>query len=762
MNPITKLFLHINSENLTHIFDSLKSLYNFDSMDENKKTYIKEQVQKYGYLPYSHIKALEELTEAETIVALEEKLKLNNIYANEKFSFEPENISPVIRAGYKDSGWIKKEGHNIKLINLAGLGNGNKSSEPGSFIDWLKQLVTLPSGNIEKGILGTTMYIIPFHPRDFGCAYLPKSFDVSENLEDSLLKENINIDAKNQVRLFLALCQLAGHPIIYDILPQTGRFSKTVLAKPEIVRWFDIKDLTVKLNEEIARIALKLSQEYNFILVERAKNILQEELAGIYIPLTDDLKEIFDIFKNKLLLKKKELSNLMLSKEKQENISERVKKIICDMTGKPVNSDLTEEDIVNHGEIIEGLTKKGLWAAPGGAWCSSGVPVYDKMSEGAGYPMFRHFDNKGNDVTHFANLDCQTPYYFVYFDKSEYNRKVIDFYIDLLKKIQKDYNFDGFRVDHIDHIVDEVSEKDGFPISYRAPRKVLGLANSELKKEIPHFAALAEYMLWDNLFKEYHNDMNFDLLWGNDIICQNIKTVSKIVEENEKLEEYNKLLEKENPKLSILKTYNNQDGEFREINQYPGQLGEEGALFKWFKFKFLPGGNLSSRPVMFVDGDESFTKTGIESAIGAEKSMKRNNNYNFYKKFDAINRFALKNDILLEGKAKIIDKNEEGFISWIITSDKSKEGLFIVANEKPILETTKNSDGEFVNIENKPIYNIETIIPKDFSVISKYVLNNEDIINFCETKELKHLSENRLYFEKLYPSEFHIYKIVIN
>ncbi len=29
--------------------------------------------------------------------------------------------------------------------------------------------------------------------------------------------------------------------------------------------------------------------------------------------------------------------------------------------------------------------------------------------------------------------------------------------------LQAEYNFDGFRVDHIDHIVDEVSEKEGIP-----------------------------------------------------------------------------------------------------------------------------------------------------------------------------------------------------------------------------------------------------------------------------------------------------------
>lgn len=45
------------------------------------------------------------------------------------------------------------------------------------------------------------------------------------------------MDAKEQVKTFITLSQLAGHPVIYDILPQTGRFSKAVLANPEIARW---------------------------------------------------------------------------------------------------------------------------------------------------------------------------------------------------------------------------------------------------------------------------------------------------------------------------------------------------------------------------------------------------------------------------------------------------------------------------------------------------------------------------------------------
>ena len=140
-------------------------------------------------------------------------------------------------------------------------------------------------------------------------------------------------------------------------------------------------------------------------------------------------------------------------------------------------------------------------------------------------------------------------------------------------------------------------------------------------------------MLWDKFYKEYHEDMDFDVLWGNDIISQFCKNPQTIVDDNQELESYNYNAPQKTGNLSILKTYNNQDGEFRAIDQYPGQLGEDGALFKWFKYKFLPGGKNAQRPVMFIDGDESFTQTGIESVIGEEISMRRNKNLEFFNKF---------------------------------------------------------------------------------------------------------------------------------
>ena len=75
--------------------------------------------------------------------------------------------------------------------------------------------------------------------------------------------------------------------------------------------------------------------------------------------------------------------------------------------------------------------------------------------------------------------------------------------------------------------------------------------------------------------------MHFDLLWGNDIVSQSYKTPEAIAEDNLYLANYNSSSKKSTP-LSILKTYNNQDGEFEAINRYPGQLGEQGALFKWY------------------------------------------------------------------------------------------------------------------------------------------------------------------------------------
>lgn len=744
-----------SAEVLNDFYSKLKDMFSFDSISDERKEYLKSTMNNYGYLPYPQIKALEELSDAEVLFALESKWEANGVFQDGKFEFTKASV--LARNNVKDSKWLQKEGHNIKLINLAGLGNGNSSSDCGKFMDWMRELLILPTGNLDNGIFNTTMYLIPFHPREFGCAYLPTASCVSPNLEDKNITEKTGLNADEQVKTFIKLSQLAGHPVIYDILPQTGRFSKIVLTNPDCARWFDINALIEELSKNVDSSAEKLADKYSQDDLAIVSGIYKKYLKGeSFGDLTEHYKKIFDEIDELLSDTKIFLSNSMLEKSIQDRLHKKAKIIIAQASHNH-SKKMTESEITNQNEIIQVLIKEGMWPAPGGAWCSAGVPVFDKMSEGASYPIFKHYNFKGEDVSEFANLDCQTPYYFVCLENGKYNNDVIKFFIDYMKNLQEEYNFDGFRVDHIDHIVDEVSEKEGTPISYRAPRRVLGMLNAAMKEKVPYFASLAEYMLWDNYYKEYHQDMGFDLLWGNDIVSQSYKTPEDIADDNLRLANYNSEAKKSIP-LSILKTYNNQDGEFEAIDRYPAQLGKEGALFKWFKYKFLPGGRNAERPVMYIDGDESFTKGGIEAAIGNEVSMKREKDYDFFSKFDAIDRFVKNNSVITDGEAHIIRQDDDGFVVWQIQKEGLKNSILVVANynsptEKFLVEENGNSWTE--EREGHEVFDKTIELSCDYSIVSEFRFDGTDYI-----EEKFVAATNSLSFGKIMPAEFKFFTVI--
>lgn len=743
-------------DNLNNFYSSLKELYPFDSITDGRKDYLKSEMTQYGYLPYPHIKALEELTNAEVLFALESKWENEGVFEDGKFKFSDSSV--LARNNVKDSSWLQKEGHDIKLVNLAGLGNGNEREDCGRFMDWLRQLLILPTGNLENGIFNTTMYLIPFHPREFGCAYLPTASCVSPNLEDKEIYEKTGLNADEQVKMFIQMTQLAGHPVIYDILPQTGRFSKIVLTTPECARWFDINALMSELFKNVDSVAGELSGKYSQDDLAIVSGIYKKSIKGeTYGDLTDHYQNIFNEIDELLKDTKAFLSNSMLEKSIQDKLHKKARNIINRVCKNHNSKKMSESDIQNQGEIIQTLIAEGMWPAPGGAWCSAGVPIFDKMSEGASYPIFKHYKFNGEDVTNLANLDCQTPYYFVCLENGKYNNDIIKFFVDYMKNLQKEYNFDGFRVDHIDHIVDEVSEENGVPISYRAPRKVLGMLNSAMKEAVPYFASLAEYMLWDNYYKEYHQDMGFDLLWGNDIVSQSFKTPEAISDDNLRLANYNTSSNAKTP-LSIMKTYNNQDGEFEAIDRYPAQLGREGALFKWFKYKLISGGKFAQRPIMYVDGDESFTTGGIEEVIGSEISMKRNKDYDFYSKFDAIDRFVKNNPVITDGEANIIRQDDDGFVVWHVQKEGVKNSILVVANynsptEKFVVEDNGNSWTE--EREGTEVFDKSIELSCDYSIVSEYRFDGKDYI-----EEKFVTATNVLNFGKIMPSEFKIYTVI--
>ena len=747
------------SEIIKKQYSKIKSLYSTETIPSKRQKELSDLIEKYGYLPYSQTKAIEALTPSEVIFCLEKKLEINDTFKEGNLNFTNDNISAVKRAGYTNADWIKKEQHDIKLINLAALGDGNLDSAPAKFIDWLRQIVILPAGNIEKGILSTTIYLVPFHPRDFGNAYLTASTEeVSKKIADEELKK-LEISAKEQVQLFISLAQLSGHPVIYDVFPQTGRFSKTILAHPEIARWIDVKFLTEEIAKSLNFVAIKLSTEFDEDDVTIVRNIYKSTLKSGSIDLTPEFKPIYNRFRDELEEKKKELSNYMTKKEEQKKLQKRVKAIIEKVQGVKFKNIKSDSDITKRGEIINALLDEGLWTLPDGAWCSSGIPVFEKMSECGSYPVFRHYNAKGHDVSKFADSDCLAPFYFVYLENGDYNLPVINLYLEYLQKVQEDYNFDGFRMTHSDFVVDEMSEKDLRPISYRAPRFLLKKANEILKNKVPHFASMAEYRLWGSFYKEYHQDMGFDILWGNDTKTDYEKTPTEVINNNREIQDYNSGILKESL-VSVLKTYNNQDGEFRTVNRYLGLMDKEEALFKWFKFKFLPAGKLATRPTMYVDGDESFSKDGIEATIQEEVSLIRNDDEDFFNKFDAIRRFAINNELTVDGEAQIINQNKQGFISWMISKETVKECLIIAANYLPQNEKIlkQNQDGtlEYTIKSNNTIKNKRIEIPGDFELACEYIYE-EDKKDFVE--HYSSPNTKTIEIESLDPSEFRIFKI---
>jgi hypothetical protein len=278
-----------------------------------------------------------------------------------------------------------------------------------------------------------------------------------------------------------------------------------------------------------------------------------------------------------------------------------------------------------------------------------------------------------------------------------------------------------------------------------------------MKENVLYFATLAEYMLWDNFYKEYHKDMGFDLLWGNDIVSQSSKDPETIVEDNVRLANYNSEVAKNKTPLSILKTYNNQDGEFEAIDRYPAQLGRDGALFKWFKYKFLPGGKSAQRSVLYVDGDESFTERGIESVIGSEIAMSRNCDEDFFKRFDAIDRFVKNSSIITDGEAHIIRQDDDGFVAWQVSKTDSKDAILVVANyasptEKFIVE---DNDKSYTEIrEGREVFDKNIVLPCDYQITSEYKFNGEDYEEETLQEPLVELT-----IGKLMPAEFKIFSL---
>ena len=159
---------------------------------------------------------------------------------------------------------------------------------------------------------------------------------------------------------------------------------------------------------------------------------------------------------------------------------------------------------------------------------------------------------------------------------------------------------------------------------------------------------------------------------------------------------------------------------------------------------------------MYVDGDESFTNGGIEAAIGSEISMKREKDYEFYAKFDAIDRFVKNNSVITDGEAHIIRQDDDGFVVWQIQKEGVKNSLLVVANYNSPTEKFNIEGGEGSEIrEGREVFDKTIELSCDYSIVSEFRFDGTD---YVEEKFVAATSS--LSFGKIMPAEFKIFTVI--
>ena len=74
-------------EAVNTMYKALKSLYNTENISNERKEYLSDLMNRYGYIPYSYHRANNELTNEEVLFVLEQKWSNNDVFSNGTFEF---------------------------------------------------------------------------------------------------------------------------------------------------------------------------------------------------------------------------------------------------------------------------------------------------------------------------------------------------------------------------------------------------------------------------------------------------------------------------------------------------------------------------------------------------------------------------------------------------------------------------------------------------------------------------------------------------
>ena len=151
-----------------------------------------------------------------------------------------------------------------------------------------------------------------------------------------------------------------------------------VLANPNIARWVDVDELISEIIGYVNAMCAQILQnkKYDYEDVMNTQKLYIQNLKGNYKKYNALQQKIVDDIEEELKEYKILVSYKMSFKDKQISLQRKAEEIIARVNKKPIKG---ENDIINQDDIVKALIKANLWTFPGGAWCSSGVPIFDKM-----------------------------------------------------------------------------------------------------------------------------------------------------------------------------------------------------------------------------------------------------------------------------------------------------------------------------------------------------------------------------------------------
>ncbi|MBQ9688512.1 hypothetical protein IJV79_02620 [bacterium] len=620
--------------------------------------------------------------------SLSEILEKNNYYPSSYANLELTDsetvfcIDKLLESSVRNMDKFWFESFDIKVINLEG-----------GVIDWLKHLVILPPK--------TAIYLMPFHQRDFECSYFIKGLDVDKNLGD----DNLGISSKKQIQMFVDVAQRLGHPVMYDFLTGFSRYCDEILKFPYLARWIDTKHAEKQFETYVDECCKELEKEFDSDDVQIVKGIYFQDSKGC---LSEEYEKIFKTFEKAVFEKKKVYSKENYKYSNQAKLQKRVA-----------------------GKTVQQLIEEGLWTVPRSAEKASLLPVFDYMNKEENYPVFKHFDKSGTDISESVKNDFIAPAYFVDTEKSKVNKDVVKYFLNLAQSYIDDYGFDGLKVNFTEDIFDDEKIE-------KIPTEFLKLFNEKMTKNGVVSVAQAKGLVRLNEYK----DLGFDLVWDESVDLNPEQYLFK----------YAKLSSDD---ITVAKIYNDRFGESGYVHNYPSLLGEKGAIFKWFCLKLLPCGKNAKLPVVYLDGDESFTQEGFIKTIFEYVKLERGKNEEFYKKFNAINQLVRESKLVEGGEANIIEQDDDGFVTWMISKDPHKEMLLVVANYKlPDERVILKDDNEKIETvkENDAVVNKLITLPGECRIEKELVFNGEKF----EPKDYGAKS-GLLEIEVLEPCEFRIF-----